>query len=214
MISLDDIRSARKRIADHIQVTPVAYDDRLKVWFKWENHQVTHSFKPRGALNKVVSLSRAELDRGLIACSAGNHGQGVALASRQTGAQVQVYVPEDAAQIKIDKMRALGAEVVKVPGLYGDAEAAAIRAARDLGKTYVSPYNDPLVIAGAGTVALEWLEQSPDVDTLLVPVGGGGLIAGVGSAAKGVRPDVKIVGVQSDASAYLHAEFYRRDMSH
>ncbi|MBI3362231.1 MAG: pyridoxal-phosphate dependent enzyme, partial [Chloroflexi bacterium] len=205
MISLDDIRSARKRIAGHIQATPVAYDNHLKVWFKWESHQVTRSFKPRGALNKVLSLSRAELDRGLIACSAGNHGQGVALASRQTGAQVQVYVPEDAAQIKIAKMIALGAEVVKVPGLYGDAEAAAIRAAHDRGKTYVSPYNDPLVIAGAGTIALEWLEQSPDIDTLLVPVGGGGLIAGVGSAAKGVRPGVKIVGVQSEASAYLHA---------
>lgn len=213
MINLEDIRAARRRIADHIQPTPVTYDDRLGVWLKWESRQVTRSFKPRGALNKVLSLAPADLERGLITCSAGNHGQGVALAAKIVGAQAEVYVPEDAASIKISNMLALGVKVVRVPGLYGDAEAAAIRAAREQSKTYVSPYNDPLVMAGAGTIALEWLEQTAGIDTLLVPVGGGGLICGVGSAAKAMRPGMRVIGVQSEASAYMHAEYYLRDMS-
>ena len=213
MIPISEIHAAQRRIAGHVVPTPVAHDERLGAWLKWESRQLTHSFKPRGALNKVLSLDRAGLDRGLIACSAGNHGQGTALAARIAGSRVAVYVPAGAAQIKIDKMLALGAEVIRVPGQYGDAEAAAIIAAREQGRTYVSPYNDPLVMAGAGTIGLEWLAQTPALDILLIPVGGGGLIAGAGSAAKALRPGIKIIGVQSEASAYLHAEFHRRDMS-
>ena len=148
-----------------------------------------------------------------MTCSAGNHGQGVALAGQIAGARVEVYVPQDAAAIKIDKMQALGAAVVRVPGLYGDAEAAAIRAARDQDKQYVSPYNDRLVMAGAGTTSLEFLEQAPGLTALFLPVGGGGLISGAGSAARATRPGISILGLQSENSAFMHAEFYRGDSS-
>jgi threonine dehydratase len=213
MIPLPDIQAARQRIAEHILATPLTRDETLGVWLKWENRQITHSYKPRGALNKVLSLDRAELDRGLLTCSAGNHGQGVALAGQKSGARVTVYVPESTPQIKLDKMRALGAELVIVPGLYGDAEAAAARAAREQGQTYLSPYNDLLVMAGAGTVALDWLDQDDSFEVALVPVGGGGLISGFGSALKALRPQARVLGVQSEASAFMHAEFYRGDSS-
>jgi threonine dehydratase len=212
-IPLADIQAARRRVAEHILSTPVTRDEGLGLWLKWENRQITGSYKPRGALNMVLSLDRSALERGLIACSAGNHGQGVALAGQKAGASVAIYVPESTPRIKLDKMRALGAKVILVPGLYGDAEAAAMQAAREQGKVYVSPYNDPLVMAGAGTVALDWLEQTPGLGAVLIPVGGGGLISGFGSAARGLRPGLTVFGVQSEASAFMHAEYYRGNSS-
>jgi threonine dehydratase len=161
----------------------------------------------------VLSLAPEQLTRGLVACSAGNHGQGVALAGQLAGARVQVYVPESTPAVKVDKMRALGAEVVLVPGLYGGAEAAAIRAAQEQGKVYVSPYNDPHVMAGAGTTALEFLEQAPDLTALFIPVGGGGLISGAGSAARALKPGIEIYGLQGENSAFMYAEYYTGDSS-
>jgi len=210
MPSLSDILSARHRIAPHIQQTPVTFDKQLNIWIKWENQQLTHSFKPRGALNKVLSLSRGELDRGLIAASAGNHGQGVGLAAKIAKTRVTVYVPQDAANIKVEKMIAQGAEVIRVPGQFGDAEAKAIREAKAQGKVFVSPYNDPMIIAGAGTIGLELMEQCPKADNWVIPVGGGGLIAGMIVAA---QKKVKVIGVQSEASKFLYEEFYGRDMN-
>jgi threonine dehydratase len=210
MISLTDIQSARTRITQHIRATPVAFDSELDVWFKWENQQVTGSFKPRGALNKILSLTPAELERGLVACSAGNHGQGVALAARIAGAKATVYVSDHAAQNKIEKMRALGAEVIQVAGGYAEAEATAIRVAHEQSKTWVSPYNDPMVIAGQGTLALELLEQCPNATRWLVPVGGGGLIAGM---VAGAQQQVAVIGVQAAASTHLHEEFHRGDLA-
>ncbi len=210
MAARSDIHSARARIAPHILSTPVTFDERLGVWIKWESHQHTRSFKPRGALNKVLGLSPAELERGLLCASAGNHGQSVALAAQKVGGHVTVYVPESAPQIKIEKMLALSAEVVRVPGFFGDAEAAAICAAREQGKTFVSPYNDWQIILGAGTLGLDLAEQCPQADRWLVPVGGGGLIMGMVIAAP---PGVSVIGVQSEASAFLYEEFHHRDMS-
>ncbi|MEK6575060.1 MAG: threonine/serine dehydratase [Chloroflexota bacterium] len=210
MTDLGDIQRARTLVSPHIHSTPVTFDEKLGVWLKWENQQTTGSFKLRGALNKVLSLSAEERARGLIAASAGNHGQGVALAAKMAGAKVTVYVPQEAAQIKVDKMYALGAEVVHVPGQYGDAEATAIRTANEQGRAFVSPYNDSLVIAGQGTLALELAEQCPDTIRWLIPVGGGGLIAGM---IAGAPTAVSVIGVQSEASPYLYHEFHYRDMS-
>jgi threonine dehydratase len=205
-----DILSARERIVPHIRITPVTYDESLGIWLKWENQQVTGSFKPRGALNKILSLTPEERERGLIACSAGNHGQGAALAAKIAGATVTVYASDHAARNKIEKMQALGAEVIQVDGDYGVAEATGIREAKEQGKTWVSPYNDPLIIAGQGTLALELIEQCPGATQWLVPVGGGGLIAGM---LVGAPSTVRVIGVQSEASPYLHHEFHYHDMS-
>jgi threonine dehydratase len=208
MISLSDIHSARILIAPHIRTTPVTFDAALGVWIKWENQQVTGSFKPRGALNKMFSLSAEERRRGVIAASAGNHGQGVALAAKTAAAQVTVYVPEATPRIKIEKMLALGAEVIRLPGQFGDAEAEAIRVARAQGKVFVSPYNDPHIVAGAGTMALELLEQCPGAERWLIPTGGGGLPMGMMAGAP-----VNVIGVQSEASPFLYHEFHHGDMS-
>src|SRR3990172_6152125 len=210
MPGISDLHVARERIAPHILPTPVTFDDPLGAWIKWENNQHTKSFKVRGAFNKMMALSADELERGLIAASAGNHGQAVGLAAQRLKARVTVYVPESAARVKVEKMIEFGAEVVSVPGFFGDAEAAAIRAAREQGKAFVSPYNDPFIIAGAGTVAFDLTEQCPEADQWLVPVGGGGLIMGMMIAAP---ENVKVIGVQSDASPFLHEEFHHRDMA-
>jgi threonine dehydratase len=210
LTTISDLLAAQNRIASHIRNTPVSYDEQLGVWFKWENQQVTGSFKPRGAINKILSLTDEERGRGLVACSAGNHGQGVALAAQITGSHATVYVSQNAAKNKIEKMRALGAEVIQYPGSYGETEAAAILIAREQGKTWVSPYNDPLVIAGQGTVALEVLEQCPQATRWLIPVGGGGLIMGMVAGAQG---KAQVIGVQAEASPFLHHEFHYRDTS-
>ncbi len=213
MIPLDMIRAARGRISPHILLTPVSYDPDLQVWLKWESQQVTGSYKPRGALNKVLGLSPEQRAAGLLAVSAGNHGQAVALAAQKIGVKVTVYASEHASPLKIAKMRALGAEVVLVPGLYGDAEAEGIRVARETGQTYVSPYNDPAIMAGAGTVGLEMWEQIPGLERLLVPAGGGGLLGGVGSALRQLNPSIQVIAVQNETSAYLYTDFHGGDMS-
>jgi threonine dehydratase len=204
------LEQARQRIQPHLVVTPVAYDESLGVWLKWENQQVTGSFKPRGALNKILGLPAGDLARGLIACSAGNHGQGAALAARIAGAKVTVYASRNAAPIKIEKMRALGAEVVLAGESYGEAEAAAMAAAREQGRVWVSPYNDPEVMAGQGTLALELREQCPAAARWVVPVGGGGLIAGM---LAGAPAGLAVVGAQAEASPYLHHEFHCHSMA-
>ena len=215
MIPLAEIDAAHRRIRPHLLATPVTRDPELGLWLKWENRQVTGSFKPRGALNKVLGLGDGECAAGLVACSAGNHGMGVALAARARGARVTVYASAHASPLKVGKMRELGAEVVLVEGDYGAAEATAIRAASGSGRTFVSPYNDPWVMAGAGTIALEILEEMDELrpSAVLVPAGGGGLLAGVGSALKQAAPGIRVVAVQSEASPYLHEAFHGRDMA-
>jgi len=200
-----DFISAHTRIRPHIERTPVTRLASYGLYLKWESHQPTRSFKVRGAFNRM--LTDPDLPGKVITGSAGNHGLAVSLAARKLGIRAEVYVPEAAPTVKVDRMRDLGAEVIRVPGLYGDAEARAIRAARETGVPFISPYNDPAVIAGAGTIALELLEQAP-VKRILVPVGGGGLIAGVGLCARDVDPEIEIVGVLSEASPYLYHQFY------
>jgi threonine dehydratase len=212
MIPLADIQATAARIAPHLRPTPLTHDPTLDLWIRWENQQITGSFKPRGALNALLALAPAELARGIVACSAGNHGQGVALAAGLVGAPATVYAAEHASPLKIARMRELKAEVVLVPGDYAAAESAALRAAAASSRRFVSPYNDRWVMAGAGTLGLE-LGRGFTPRTVFVPVGGGGLLAGVGSALRQLDPTIRVIAVQSEASPYLHVEFHGGDMA-
>lgn len=211
------LEEAAERIAPHIIKTPLTYDPYNDLYLKWENHQNTGSFKLRGALNKVLSLPEAARQRGLVAASAGNHGQGLAVAGRLVGAPVTIFASEHAVPTKIEAMRLLGAEVRLTPGGYGEAERAALRSVEETGSTWVSPYNDPQVIAGQGTVAIETRSQLPALPALtwVSPVGSGGLAAGIcaalypaGRGASSQRSGERdLIGVQSEASPFAHTLF-------
>jgi threonine dehydratase len=211
MIPFEWVEEAATRIAPFIRHTPLTHDSENDIYLKWENHQVTGSFKARGAFNKVLSLQPWERQEGLITASAGNHGQGLALAGNQTGTQVTVFASEYAVPNKLESMRALGAEVNLVEGGYGEAENAGLAYAKRTGKTWVSPYNDGQVISGQGTIALEIKAELPQAipTTWVVPAGGGGLIAGIGAGMKtpDANPSVKLIGVQSEASTFLYNLF-------
>ncbi len=216
MIPSEWIDQADERIAPHIVCTPLTHDAARNLYFKWENHQKTGSFKARGALNKVLSLEAWEREAGIVTASAGNHGQGVALAGQLTGARVTCFVSEHAVPVKVDAIRALGAEVVAVAGGYPEAEAAGKKFAKENHKTWVSPYNDGLVIAGQGTIGLELInsnffsgEGARMSATILVPVSGGGLIAGIGAALRRLLPRPRLVGVQPETAPFMHGLFYR-----
>lgn len=211
---------ASKRIAPHIQKTPLTFDHDLNIYIKRENHQTTGSFKLRGALNKILCLQDWERERGIVTASAGNHGQGVAMAASLVNASVTVFASEHAAPIKLEAMRSKGAKIILISGGYGEAEKAGIKYAQENQSTWISPYNDGKVIAGAGTLALEILNELPESSTMtwIVPVGGGGLISGIGAILKefhtqqnnqethlDLKP--KLIGVQPKASAFLHAIF-------
>jgi threonine dehydratase len=205
-ISLGDVRAARERIAPSIQQTPCqpsapfSQSCGAEVWLKLEGLQKTGSFKPRGALNKLLGLSADERRRGVIAYSAGNHAQGVAFAAASVGVAATIVMPETTPLIKITRTRALGARVV----LHGETFEEAGRHARALREQddfcLVHAFEDPLVIAGQGSVGLELLEQVPDLDAVIAPIGGGGLIAGIATAVKEIRPRVRVFGVQSAAA--------------
>jgi threonine dehydratase len=216
MIPYQWFTQAHERISPHIHTTPLTYDQSLGVYFKWENHQITGSFKARGAFNKVLSLEPWERQAGLIAASAGNHGQGVALVGKQFGVPVRIFASDSASPLKIDAMRALGAEVTLIPGGYGDAEKAGLAYAAQGTGTWISPYNDPQVIAGQGTLALEVFQQAKEnfqdalqQATWLVPTSGGGLLAGIARVVRQLAPDARIIGIQSDTSPFMHALFYQ-----
>jgi threonine dehydratase len=205
--------AAAQRIAPFINHTPLTYDREQQIYLKWENRQVTGSFKARGAFNKVLSLEKWERERGLVAASAGNHGQGLALAAQKVGARAIVFASEHAVAAKVQAMRRLGAEVRLVPGGYGEAEQAGLEYARASGATWISPYNDGQIIAGQGTIALETWNDLPVTApmTWVVPAGGGGLVAGIGMALESLHskatPMQRLVAVQSEASPFLHNIF-------
>jgi len=212
MIPQGWLLEARQILADHITVTPVTYDPALEVFLKWENRQITGSFKIRGAYNKIASLLPWERELGLVTASAGNHGQGVAYAARDFGAKVVIFASDHAVPTKVDAMRLLGADVRLVPGGYPEAEAAGLSFAQGTGMTWISPYNDGRVIAGQATIGFEICEQIHpfNVESVIVPVGGGGLITGIALAlrAKGIHS--RIIGVQSEATACMHALYNGR----
>jgi len=215
-VDLRSIQQAEARIRPHIDVTPARRIGEGRVWLKCENRQRTGSFKIRGALNRVLGLSTNELGRGIVAASAGNHGQGVALAASLRGAQATIVVPKGAVQVKVDRIRELGAEVVFASGDYAAAEAEGLALARRRGATWVSPYNDPEVIAGQGTIALELAGQldlaGPSEWEVFVPVSGGGLLGGIAIGLKALAPQVRVVGVQPEAAPYMHTFFNLGDL--
>ncbi len=210
MVSVDDIRAAAQRIAGAIEHTPCVHSHTLsrltgaQLWLKFENLQFTASFKERGALNKLLSLSAAERKRGVIAMSAGNHAQAVAYHAARLRIPAVIVMPRGSPNTKVKNTRVHGAEVVLEGESLADAGRHAFeRAARD-NLVFVHPYEDPLVIAGQGSVGLELLAAVPDLDVLVVPIGGGGLIAGIATAAKALNGRIKIYGVESKTYASMY----------
>ena len=174
------------------------------LYIKAENLQLTGSFKLRGAYNKIRSLSAEEAAKGVIACSAGNHAQGIALSAAQLGIPSVICMPAGAPISKVEATKGYGADVVLVPGVYDDAAREANRLAEEEGYTFAHPFNDPYVIAGQGTIGLEILDQLPDVEQVVVPIGGGGLISGIAFAIKSLKPSCRVVGVQAAAVASMY----------
>ncbi len=207
MIPQNLLEDAAERIFPYIRRTPLTYIPQEDLYVKWENHQITGSFKVRGAFNKILCLSEAERRLGLVTASAGNHGQGVALAGKQVGAKVTVFASEHAVPAKIDAMRALEAQVELVQGGYGEAEKTGLEYARKSGATWVSPYNDIQVIAGQGTLGIEINHGLPALreSTWVIPAGGGGLVSGIGAALQDFLPRPRLVAVQSEASPFLYS---------
>src|SRR5688500_2158637 len=196
------------RVYDVARETPLDPAPRLsrrfdnEVLLKREDLQPIFSFKIRGAYNRMARLSAEERGRGAIAASAGNHAQGVAYSAARLGIRAVIVMPRTTPEIKIDAVKALGAEVVLAGDRYAEAQQHAEALATEAGLVFIHPFDDPLVIAGQGTVAVELLRQSPDLDAVFVPVGGGGLIAGIGAYIKAVRPEVQVIGVEPvDADA-------------
>ena len=214
MVSLADVREAAKRIAGAVERTPCVHSRTLSqltgadVFLKFENLQFTASFKERGALNKLLTLGDGERARGVIAMSAGNHAQGVAYHAARLGIRSVIVMPKGTPNTKVKNTRVHGADVV----LEGDslaeaAERARARAATE-GLTFIHPYDDLAIIAGQGTVALEMLEDVPDLDLLVVPIGGGGLISGMATAARGLRPDIRVFGVESKSYRAMYQRLH------
>lgn len=205
MLTLKMIQEAREALDGVIRVTPLNPTKSLgkNVYIKCENLQLTGAFKLRGAYNKLRTLSPEERERGVIACSAGNHAQGIALSATRLGMKSVICMPAGAPISKIEATRNYGAEVVLVPGVYDDAAAEAKRLCEEEGYTFAHPFNDPYVMAGQGTIGLEILEQLPEVEQIIVPIGGGGLIAGVACAVKHLKPSCRIIGVQAEGAASM-----------
>jgi len=202
--TLQDIWAARARIAPFARHTPLDFSRELGAYVKLENLQRTGSFKLRGALNRILSLADEEKQRGVVAASAGNHAQGVAFGCAQVGVSACVVMPEPTPRTKVQATQSYGVAIRLFGATYDDAEAEARRIARDSGRVFVSPYNDPLVIAGQGTIALEILQDLPDIAQIMAPVGSGGLISGVGLALKAINPAIRVIGVTSRATPAMY----------
>ena len=201
MLTLDNVYRAGYVLKEVVRKTDVIYAPKLvpgaDLYLKTENLQVTGSFKVRGAYYKMSKLTAEEKARGVIACSAGNHAQGVALAAQKNGIKAVICLPDGAPISKVEATKSYGAEVCLVEGVYDDAYRRALELRDEKGYTFIHPFNDPDVIAGQGTIALELIEQLDKIDAVLVPIGGGGLIAGVAYTLKTLKPDIKVYGVQA-----------------
>ncbi|MBC7753552.1 MAG: threonine ammonia-lyase [Moraxellaceae bacterium] len=214
-VTLQDIQNARQNIADSINLTVCDYSRSAtalvgcEVFFKLENTQRTGSFKIRGATNKILSLTEAEKKCGVIACSAGNHAQGVALSSKIHGVQSTIVMPINAPLSKVEATKNYGATVILYGTSFDEAKDYSIQLAKEKGYIFVHPYEDEKVIAGQGTIGLEVLEQIPDLTSIVVPVGGGGLISGIAIAAKSINPKIKIIGAQTETVSTMSQLFHQ-----
>ncbi len=217
MLTLDKVYRAACVLKEAIRQTDIIPASDLKagcqIYLKTENLQVTGSFKVRGAYYKISQLSEEEKARGVIACSAGNHAQGVALAATKSGIRSLICLPDGAPISKVEATKRYGAEVCLVPGVYDDAYNKAIELRDTCGYTFIHPFNDPDVIAGQGTIGLEILNQLDDVDSVVVPIGGGGLIAGVAYAIKQLKPNVRVYGVQAAGAPSMYESVRKNRLS-
>jgi threonine dehydratase len=216
-VSLDDIRAAAERIRGSVVRTPTMLSRTLSdvtgatVYVKFENLQFTAAYKERGALNKLLQMDEATRARGVIAASAGNHAQAVAYHGRRLGVPVTIVMPRPTPTIKVMQTEGHGARVLLHGELFDEAYARAREMETAEGLTFVHPFDEPQVIAGQGTVALELLEDAPEVETLVVPIGGGGLIAGMGIAAKALRPDIEVIGAQAELYPSMYCRITGED---
>ena len=214
MITLDKIKDAKNVLKSIIRETDMIYAQNImensNIYLKTENLQVTGSFKVRGASYKIANLPEEEKSKGVIACSAGNHAQGVALASQKSGIKATIFIPATAPISKVEATKKFGAEIKLIDGVYDDAYKAAVEYQKETNGTFVHPFDDVDVIAGQGTIGLEILEQLPDVEAVIVPIGGGGLIAGVAYAIKQLKPDCKVYGVQSQGAGSMYQSFINK----
>jgi len=210
--TLRDVEEARERLDGIARVTPVYGSETLsrlagrEVWLKAENLQRTGAFKVRGAVNKIATLTPEERAAGVVAASAGNHGQAVAWAAREAGTHARIYVPQDAPMAKVEACRNYGAETVMGGARFEDAFAGARAYVEETGATFLHPFEDPVVIAGQGTIGLELAEQVTNAQTVVIPVGGGGLASGIAIALRALKPSVRIVGVQAGKSGFTIAD--------
>ena len=204
MLTLDNVYRASYALKNVVRKTDVIYAPKLcpdaQVYLKTENLQITGSFKVRGSYYKMSRLSDEEKARGVIACSAGNHAQGVALSAQRNGIKAVICLPDGAPISKVEATKSYGAEVCLVEGVYDDAYRKALQLRDECGYTFIHPFNDEDVIAGQGTIALELMEQLADMDAVIVPIGGGGLISGIAYTIKMIKPDVKVYGVQAQGA--------------
>src|ERR671910_299113 len=211
MLNFDQVEEARRRIRDQIYLSPLSYSETIsrmsssKVFFKLDNLQVTGSFKERGALNRLLTLTQDEAERGVIAASAGNHGMAVAFHSRRLNVESTIVMPVHAPLIKVGRVRQYGAQSVLHGEDYDEAFTEAQRLSQERRLTFLHAFNDPTIIAGQGTIGLELYEQNPQLDAVIVPVGGGGLIAGIALVLKVLNPRIRIVGVQAEAIPSMKA---------
>ncbi|RLM90193.1 threonine ammonia-lyase [Halobellus sp. Atlit-38R] len=209
MLSLADVEAARDRIEDIARWTPLEYSHTFSdmtgadVHLKLETFQRTGAFKIRGATNRIATLSAAEREAGVVTASAGNHAQGVALAASRSGVDSKIVMPEHAPISKVEATERYGGQTVLYGADYDEAQAKAHEIEREEGRTYVHAFNDEVVMAGQGTIGLEIVDDCPEVDTVVVPIGGGGLISGIATAVTGRKPDARVIGVQAEGAASL-----------
>lgn len=210
-VTLETIKEAKKTIENSVKRTPLIECPTLekelggKVYFKLENLQKTGSFKVRGALNRIANLTEEEKKKGVIASSAGNHAQGIALGATAQGIKSTIVMPETAPIAKVSATKGYGAEVVLHGAVYDDAFAKACEIQKATGAVFLHPFDDEYVIAGQGTIGIEILEDMADIDAVLVPIGGGGILAGIATAVKGINPNVKVIGVEAENAASMTA---------
>ena len=211
-LTIDDVRAAAKRIAGAVVRTPTMYSRTLsritgaEIWLKFENLQFTAAYKERGALNALLLMDEAQRKRGVIAASAGNHSQGLSYHGTRLGVPVTIVMPKTTPMVKVMQTEQVGGKVVLEGETFDEAYAHARSVEKQLGLTFVHPFDDPNVAAGQGTVGLEMLEDAPEIETLVVPIGGGGLISGIATVAKALNPKIEVIGVQ----AQLYPSMYDR----
>jgi len=218
LLTLQDVEAAAKRIEGAVLRTPTDYSRTLSeitganIWLKFENLQFTAAYKERGALNALLSMDEVRRARGVIAASAGNHAQGLAYHGTRLGVPVTIVMPRTTPLVKVMQTEQVGGTVVLEGETFDEAYEHARSMEKQLGLTFVHPFDDPVVAAGQGTVALEMLKDVPEIDTLVVPIGGGGLLSGMGTAAKAIKPDIKLIGVQPELYPSMYGKLRGEDL--